>query len=220
VTVAYVVFSHRAPDQVLRLLHTLRAGSPAARLISHHDGSLEVPPGVEQVFPPTHVTWGGPKQLEMLLRGLRHALAGEFDWLVLLSGQDYPLRTLERIERDSSTAGSTATFAAERLRRQRDGPGRGSRGQAARRGRRGSADPVEDRYAGLRPGGDRWCGGHSRPDRRAAGRALGDAAVRGRAGLARGACAIADAGFVPAALTSVGRAELRALEFDGLFVRR
>lgn len=98
-TVAYLVFSHRGPEQVLRLFRTLRSGSPGARLISHHDGELSLPGGVERVLPPTRVSWGGPSQLAMLLRGMRHALTGEFDWLVLLSGQDYPLRPLEEIER-------------------------------------------------------------------------------------------------------------------------
>jgi len=108
VTVAYLVFSHRNPDQVLRLLRTLRAGSPDARLISHHDGALDVPASVERVLPPTRVTWGGVSQLAMMLRGMQHALTGEFDWLVLLSGQDYPLRPLAAIERDLRAGGVDA----------------------------------------------------------------------------------------------------------------
>jgi hypothetical protein len=106
VNVAYVVFSHRYPEQVVRLLRVLRAGSPGARLISHDDGSLAVDGlGVERILPPTRVSWGGASQLAMMLRGLRFALSGEFDWLVLLSGQDYPLRPLASIERDLAADG-------------------------------------------------------------------------------------------------------------------
>jgi hypothetical protein len=101
VTVAYVVFSHQYPEQVVRLLRTLRAGSPGARLISHHRGPLAAPGvGVERIVPPTRVSWGGGSQLAMMLRCLQHALRDEFDWLVLLSGQDYPLRPPAAIERD------------------------------------------------------------------------------------------------------------------------
>jgi hypothetical protein len=106
VRVAYVVFSHQYPEQVLRLFRVLRAGSPGARLISHHDGSLDLAGlGVERILPPTRVSWGGSSQLAMMLRGLRFALDGEFDWLVLLSGQDYPLRPLAAIERDFVASG-------------------------------------------------------------------------------------------------------------------
>lgn len=105
-TVAYLVFSHQYPDQVRRLLRTLRAGSPDARLLSHHQGPLDVA-GVETV-PSGPVSWGGASQLAMLLRGMHHALRGEFDWLVLLSGQDYPLRPLSLIEADLAASGFDA----------------------------------------------------------------------------------------------------------------
>ena len=109
-TVAYLVFSHQYPDQLLRLLRTLREASADAPLISHHNGALDPAPlaalGVERVLPPTRVTWGGASQLLMMLRGMRHALERtDFDWLVLLSGQDYPLRPLHAIERDLETSG-------------------------------------------------------------------------------------------------------------------
>ena len=59
------------------------------------------------------MSWGGPSQLAMLLRGLRHALTGEFDWLVLLSGQDYPLRPLaDDRARSARRAGSTGSSRA------------------------------------------------------------------------------------------------------------
>jgi hypothetical protein len=74
VSVAYVVTSHRYPEQVLRLARTLRAWA------------LERVP---------------------------------FDWMVVLSGQDYPIRPLAEIERDrtpscmqSPPSGSAATRAA------------------------------------------------------------------------------------------------------------
>jgi hypothetical protein len=58
VSVAYVVTSHRHPEQVLRLARTLRAGSSDAQLLIHHDtGSHQRPnrpmskrPGRNSIF--------------------------------------------------------------------------------------------------------------------------------------------------------------------------
>src|SRR4051794_31791667 len=102
-----MVFSHQCPAQVLRLLRTLRERSPEAVLVSHHNRVLFVPAEVRasRVLPPTRVSWGAASQLLMMLRGMRHALRFEWDWLVLLSGQDYPLRPLPEIERELGARG-------------------------------------------------------------------------------------------------------------------
>ena len=106
---AYVVISHRQPEQVLRLARTLRTGSPSCSLVVHHDdraveldeAALRALGGVERVLPPTPVAWGWTSQLDMLLRCLTRALERvDFEWLVVLSGQDYPLRPLEDSERE------------------------------------------------------------------------------------------------------------------------
>jgi len=106
---AYVVISHRQPEQVLRLARTLRTGSPSCSLVVHHDdravaldeAALRALGGVERVLPPTPVAWGWTSQLDMLLRCLTRALERvDFEWLVVLSGQDYPIRPLEDSERE------------------------------------------------------------------------------------------------------------------------
>ena len=54
---------------------------------------------VLRIEPPSPVAWGEFAQLAMILRCLRFALAqADFDWLVLLSGQDYPVRPVAEIE--------------------------------------------------------------------------------------------------------------------------
>ena len=103
---AYVVLSHQHPEQVLRLARTLRRGSPESTIVLHHDdrrtrvdeAALRAL-NVARVLPPTPVSWGGPTQLDAFLRSLLHALRVEFDWLTILSGQDYPIRPLAEIER-------------------------------------------------------------------------------------------------------------------------
>lgn len=108
-TVAYCVMSHTRPEQVLRLVRTLRTGSPNAPILVHHDPSgppllradLDRVGGVRLVAPVGPVQWGRGSQLDMLLRCVDVALARTaFDWLVLLSGQDYPARPLAAIEAD------------------------------------------------------------------------------------------------------------------------
>ena len=107
--VAYLVMSHALPDQVLRLVRTLRGGSPAAPVLIHHDdrrsaldqGALGRLGGVELVAPPTAVVWGWTSQLDMVLRCFAWLLERiEFDWVTTISGQDYPIRPLAQIEHD------------------------------------------------------------------------------------------------------------------------
>jgi hypothetical protein len=104
VSVAYLVLSHRDPPQVERLLRVLRAESPGAPLIVHHDDrfvGLNTGPDVHRVLPPVAVSWGWTSQLEVFLRCFAFALERvEFSWLVVLSGQDYPLRPLAVSERE------------------------------------------------------------------------------------------------------------------------
>jgi Core-2/I-Branching enzyme len=102
----YLIASHTAPDQVLRLASTLRRGSPGAALVLHHDdrrcsidraGLRRL--GVRLVEPASAPNWGEASLLGMVLRCLRWCLDHtDFDWLTLLSGQDYPLRPIAQIE--------------------------------------------------------------------------------------------------------------------------
>jgi hypothetical protein len=98
---------------VLRLVRRLRAGSPDAPVVIHHDdrgsrldeGALARLGGVELVRPPVAVAWGDGSQLDMHLRCYAWLLERvEFDWVVLLSGQDYPIRPLADVERDLGAA--------------------------------------------------------------------------------------------------------------------
>lgn len=118
--VAYVITSHRLPGQVLRLARTLRAGSPAAHIVLHHDdrrtqvdrAALHAL-GVLLVEPPSAVAWGEASHLDAMLRCLRLVLEStDADWLVLLSGQDYPVRPLAAIERSLAEADVDAFIEA------------------------------------------------------------------------------------------------------------
>jgi hypothetical protein len=105
--VAYVITSYKLPEQILRLASVIRAASPGASIVLHHDDRLcgiDLTAArrlrMQLVEPSTPVNWGEASQLEMVIRCLRFCLASvEFDWLVMLSGQDYPIRPIVEIER-------------------------------------------------------------------------------------------------------------------------
>lgn len=110
---AYAVMSHRLPGQLVRLVATLRALSPQAAILVHHDDrqvpapadELRAAAGEITLVEPVAVQWGRGSQLQMLLAVLRGALAEpDVDWVFLLSGQDYPLRPLAEIEAELRAA--------------------------------------------------------------------------------------------------------------------
>jgi hypothetical protein len=111
VKLAYLVVSHRNPRQVLRLVTALDEG-PAAHVFVRHDqrqSRLEAAE-VEQaggrlIDDGLPVEWGGWSHLRMLLASVE-LMAGELDpdWLMVLSGQDYPLRPLAQVEQRLASA--------------------------------------------------------------------------------------------------------------------
>jgi len=127
---AYLITSYTLPGQVLRLASVLRRGSPDAWIVVHHDdrrcalddAGLEAL-GVCRVEPPSQVAWGEASQLMMVLRCLAWLLEfTDFDWVVLLSGQDYPIRPVPEIERSLATADVDAFIEAQPCERPAHGP--------------------------------------------------------------------------------------------------
>jgi hypothetical protein len=111
--VVYVVLSHVNPTQVRRLVGAILSGSRTAQVLLHHDefasrlgsDAFANEPRVEVLRPVRRVEWGAFSQVEALLRSMRWALGHlEFDWLCFISGQDYPLQPLARIERELAEA--------------------------------------------------------------------------------------------------------------------
>jgi hypothetical protein len=105
--VLYLITSHRQPAQVYRLARTIRRGSPSAPIVIHHDESrTHLDPagfgelGDLHILPfSLPVKWGGMSIVDMNLRSFRWILGHlDFEWLVLLSGQDYPIKPLQEIE--------------------------------------------------------------------------------------------------------------------------
>lgn len=103
---AYLIMAHHKREQLLRLLNTLRQGSPEAHIFLHHDAKVIPPPqaslddlNVRLVNPCISVGWGDTSQVDAVLAGIRFAVANcRFSWLSVISGQDYPVRPLATIE--------------------------------------------------------------------------------------------------------------------------
>jgi hypothetical protein len=106
-TVLYLITSHKDPQQVHRLAATLRGGSPQASIVIHHDRSstrIDLATfrdlGNLHILPfSVPVEWGDMSIVDMNLRSFEWVLDHlDFEWLVLLSGQDYPIKPVEEIE--------------------------------------------------------------------------------------------------------------------------
>ena len=121
--VLYFVTSYRSPAQVLRLVGVIAQESPGAELLIHHDQfrtRLEasdvkrVSPRANLLSSPTPLGWGDFSVVDMHWRcydwAVRHL---DFDWLVMLSEQDYPVWALERTEKLLGGSDSDAFVEAE-----------------------------------------------------------------------------------------------------------
>jgi len=112
--VRYLIRTHRDPAQILRLVRTLRRGSPASRIHVWHDASgcaLDRAPfaalDAELFLDSEPTRRGGFAMLSGYLRAVDRLLTEtDLDWLVYLSGQDYPTQPLAASERSLTESGA------------------------------------------------------------------------------------------------------------------
>lgn len=122
--ITYVVIAHSRERQLLRLVRVLRHESPSSSVVIHWDRQappLDLAPFLElgNVFlveHPVHPEWGGFQVVAALLRSMRTAMAvTQFDWMVFLSGQDYPITPLEQIEGELAASGCDSFLDAGKI---------------------------------------------------------------------------------------------------------
>ena len=110
----YLVTAHTNPDQVCRLVTALLRASPHGEVLVHYDpsgptlnhGTLAHEPRVHFYPAPLSVCWGDFSLVDAFLAvaaWARGQLA--FDWLIWISGQDYPLGPLGALEADLAAGG-------------------------------------------------------------------------------------------------------------------
>jgi hypothetical protein len=123
--IAYVVTVHKNPTQVGRLLRRLATDN--ASFVLHVDRRAgadvdaairrEVAPLPAEFVPRHRCFWGGFGFVRGALKGIEHLLerGTPFDYVVLLSGQDYPLRSAPDVERFFAEAGDRSFMHVARL---------------------------------------------------------------------------------------------------------
>ncbi len=126
VRIAYIVLAHQLPAQLARLVGAL--DSPHASFLLHvnrragsrmyeqmRDGLAER----ENVrFIPRHrLYWGGFGHVRATLEGIEELYRSKlpFDYVVLLTGQDYPIKSNDHIERVLAESGASSFLAYDRL---------------------------------------------------------------------------------------------------------
>jgi hypothetical protein len=117
-TCCYLIQSHNDPAQVLRLVEAIKRSSPGAEVLVVHDARrqpldpapFEKLPGVEVLVRRERVARGELSVLSPMFAAIEHLLGSrggrprsDFDWLVYLSGQDYPTRPLKDFEDSLAT---------------------------------------------------------------------------------------------------------------------
>jgi hypothetical protein len=106
----YYLQTHREPEQVYRLVRTLRRGSPRAVIVVRHDfdaGALDWQPlaGLADVhllrssYPQVRGRFSGQTQPLLDVIAWLEGERVDYDWLVTLTGQDYPVMPLPASER-------------------------------------------------------------------------------------------------------------------------
>jgi hypothetical protein len=101
--VAFLILNHRDPAQLMRLLSTLRTELPEAPIVVHNDrfqADLDVSAldSVGNAYLLTNdepILWGRFSMVDAILRSMAWMTEHiEFDWLIQLSAQDYPIKPL------------------------------------------------------------------------------------------------------------------------------
>jgi hypothetical protein len=109
--IAYIVLAHRYPDQLIRLIHRLN-NSTGASFFVHIDkktkdevyhyvvNQLQEIPNV-YFLDRCVCHWGGYGHVEATLKGIEaiRKTTKPYDYVILLTGQDYPIKTNEQIKR-------------------------------------------------------------------------------------------------------------------------
>jgi hypothetical protein len=116
VRIAYVVSAYKLPDQLVRLIRRLH--TETSSFVVHVDRKTDhavferMVSGTRELgcveFVDRHVChWGGFGHVRATLKGLERLYADgrAFDYVVLLTGQDYPLRSAAEIERRLAGSG-------------------------------------------------------------------------------------------------------------------
>jgi hypothetical protein len=101
--IGFLILNHRPPAQLLRLMATIRLELPSSPIVVHHDhfrasldaSAIDAIDDAHLLTSPSPVVWGDFSIVDACWRSLAWMSEHlDFDWVVLLSGQDYPIKSL------------------------------------------------------------------------------------------------------------------------------
>ncbi|MCW2958641.1 MAG: hypothetical protein JWP18_1444 [Solirubrobacterales bacterium] len=166
--ISYVLLVHRAPEQVIRLVR--RLDGPGVRFFIHVDRTSNVQGQLTglmqmsnvQFLRRRRVSWGGYGLPAAAIDGFRAAKAYPFDHVVVISGQDYPVKPPSQIAATLKELGERSLVEHEAMPRpawEGGGMDRIQRFHLRTSGRfRVSLPGRRALPCGLRPyGGSSWC---------------------------------------------------------------
>jgi GT2 family glycosyltransferase len=122
--ICYVVLSHQRPWLVQRLVDAIRRSDPDASVVIRHDqfasGGREEPlpviEGAHVIGVARPAAWGSYELTESILDAWHWAREHlEFDWIVLLTGQDYLARPLSELKAHLATCGADALMELDQV---------------------------------------------------------------------------------------------------------
>lgn len=106
--ICYFIQSHKNPEQIQRLVEAIKSASPHSQVLINHDFStsaldlshLSAYSGIDIIKREKPAKRGDSSLLEMYIDAVDWLFAhnSDFDWLVCLSGQDYPTQPIAKIE--------------------------------------------------------------------------------------------------------------------------
>jgi hypothetical protein len=106
---AYIIMAHKQPQQLKRLISALQTDTASffihinKEAESTYQEAVELLKDIPNVYfvPRRAAFWGHPSLVKAALSGLRAAVESgiRYDYISLLSAQDYPIKSIEEIER-------------------------------------------------------------------------------------------------------------------------
>jgi hypothetical protein len=119
--VAFLILNHRDPAQLLRLVTTLRLELPEAPIVVHNDrfridlnaSALDSISDIHLLTSDGPITWGDFSLVDACWHSMRWMVRHvKFDWLILLSAQDYPIKSLATLGDYLDATGADALLRA------------------------------------------------------------------------------------------------------------
>lgn len=122
-TVGFILVTYNKIHQIIRLVDTLNRMFDHSAIVCHHDFSKSdlpldtLPKNVQLVHPYVITRWGSFSVIDAALQavGLMYETPASPDWVILLSGADYPIKPAKQILRDLNSSSYDVHIQYEKI---------------------------------------------------------------------------------------------------------